>query len=253
MDVLRVSDDPVQRAHPSPARPEGVHRAETRRLDDAVVVLGVGLGSELAPGRAGAPIHTPRVVGDHGTVTEVAHQLLESGRPHRRAEDEQRPVVAGLLRFAHVVGQHGAGNVEGMGGRLGQRCSSRWCLLNRPARACKLIVDLCDGWTHSSCFRTLAGLSTRLLPGCRVGRPAAAGAARAFAAPIRDCRSSASTKSGALAVPAHWPEIHQNEGGRSPAQRERRLCKAALRAITNPGPPRDRDARKALVPQRYGC
>src|SRR5205823_7736329 len=74
VEVLGVSDGPVQGAHPASAGPEGVHRAQTRRLADAVVVLGVRLRSELAAGRAGAPLHASWVVGDHRTVTEVAHQ-----------------------------------------------------------------------------------------------------------------------------------------------------------------------------------
>ena len=121
--VLGVDDHPVQPAHAAAARPERVHRPEPGRLDDAVVILGVHLHRELAAGPTGAPLHAAGVVGDDRAAREVTDELLEAGGAHRRAENEQRAFVARGVGLMDVVRQRGAGDIEGVGGRLGHACS----------------------------------------------------------------------------------------------------------------------------------
>src|SRR5205823_495285 len=110
---------PVQAAHAAAARPERVHRPEPGDLDDAVVVLGVHPHGDLAAGLTGAALHATRVVGDDGAVRKMTDELLEARGAHRRAEDEERALVARGFGLTNVIGQRGAGNVNGVGGRLG--------------------------------------------------------------------------------------------------------------------------------------
>lgn len=121
--LLRVRQQPGQCGDRAAAGGEDVHRAEPRRLDNPVHVVAVDVVLDLPALLELAALGHPRVVGDHGPVGEVRQQLLETGRGHRRAEDEERPVRSAAFGLVHVVRQDGAGHVKLMGGR-GHRISS---------------------------------------------------------------------------------------------------------------------------------
>jgi hypothetical protein len=125
-DVVGVVDDPPQRERAAAAGAEGVDGSQAGGVDDAVQVLGVQLRGHPTVRRQPAALRSARVVRDDGAVVEVVDELGEAGRRHRRPEDEQRWVPARRRRPADVVGQHGAGDLEGAGGRCRHVGSLSW-------------------------------------------------------------------------------------------------------------------------------
>jgi hypothetical protein len=112
--VPRVPGHQRERVDRAAAAGEQVDRPATDRLDEPVQVVGVDVGRDRA-GRVGlhAALDTAWVVGHHGAVGEVPRQRGEPGGAHRRADQQQDRPAAGVVA-PNVVGQGGAGDVQGV-------------------------------------------------------------------------------------------------------------------------------------------
>ena len=124
-DLLRVLGHQGQRVDGAAAAGEDVHRSGVQRGDQPVQVVGVlvrgGLGGAVG---ATAAVRAAGVVGDDRPVGEMAGQGHESAGAHRRSDDQQDWVGAGVVA-PDVVGQHGARHVQGVRLRVGHGCPLR--------------------------------------------------------------------------------------------------------------------------------
>jgi hypothetical protein len=117
--VLRVLRHEAERVDRAAAAGEEVDRPSTDRLDEPMQVVRVNVGRHRAA-RIGlhAALDAAWVVGHHGAVGEPPRQRAEAGGAHRRADQQQDRLAAGVVA-PNVVCQRGAGDVQGAGGRLG--------------------------------------------------------------------------------------------------------------------------------------
>jgi hypothetical protein len=121
--LLGVLRDEREAIVGAPARAEEVHRPDVERVDQPVQVVGVVVGRGLR--RAVGPLtarDAAHVVGHHRAVGEVPGERGEAAGVHRRSGEQQRGRTAVALGFAHVVGENGSGNFQGVCTRLGHRC-----------------------------------------------------------------------------------------------------------------------------------
>ena len=132
-DLLGVLGHQGQRVDGAAAAGEDVRRSGVQRGDQPVQVVGVLIGGGFG-GAVGAPaaVGAAGVVGHDGSVGEVAGQGAESGGAHRRSDDQQDRLGAGVVA-PDVIAQHGAWHVQGVSLRVGHGCPLRqvldlhWC------------------------------------------------------------------------------------------------------------------------------
>ncbi len=139
-DLLWMAGHERERVHGPAAAGEDVHGSGVDGRDHPVQVVGVlvgrGLGGAVGPL---APVHPAGVVGDDRPVGEVRGERGEPRGAHRRPDQEQDGLVAGLAA-ADVVGQHGARHVQCVSRRFVHEAFPRWSpsLLDQTRRFCRI-------------------------------------------------------------------------------------------------------------------
>ena len=120
MDLFGVLSHQGQAVDRAAAAGEDVHRAGVQRRDQPVQIVRVLVRRGLA-GAVGAlaPPGAARVVGDDRAVGEVPGQGGKAVRAHRRPDDQQHRLGAGLAGVPHVVMQDGPRHVQRVRLRLG--------------------------------------------------------------------------------------------------------------------------------------
>jgi hypothetical protein len=111
--------DQKERARRTTAAGEDVNRSGVVRRDEPMQIVGVLVGRALSGAiGAEAALGSAGVVRHDSAVGEVPRQGAEAGGTHR-GPDQQQDRLRARVVSPNVIGQRGAGHVQGLGSRLG--------------------------------------------------------------------------------------------------------------------------------------